>query len=119
MDVKIVLLIILVIVLVLAAVYIIFRLILDKQLTRTQVIEFVFDCILFAEENIVGTKLGKEKLSYVCGKLNSFLPKFLQPIITAKILEDFVNEIFMIMKQELQEVKEEEDGKVQLWVCWW
>ncbi len=104
--------ILLVIVLILIAVYIVFRFILDKQLTKTQVIEFVFDCIIFAEENIIGTKMGKEKLSYVCGKLNSFLPSFLQPIITSKILEDFVNEIFTIMKEELKEIKEEENGEV-------
>ncbi len=90
--------------------YIILRVILNKTFTKTEVIEFVFDAILWAEENIVGTNMGKEKLSYVCGKLNSYLPVYLQPIITAKKLEEFANEIFNIMKEELAELKEAEYG---------
>ncbi len=95
---------------IIVAAYIILKVILSKNLTKTEVIEYVFDAILWAEENILIKNSGKEKLSYVCGKLNAFLPNFLQPVLTAKVLEEFVNEIFLITKEEFKELKEEEYG---------
>ncbi len=92
--------------------YIILKVILDKTFTKTEVIEFVFDAILWAEENIIGANIGKERLSYVMGKLNGYLPKYLQPIITVKVLEDFINEIFRIMKEEFEELRGEENGNL-------
>ncbi len=93
-------------IIILISVFIILKALLNKTLAKEDVIEFVYKSIIWAEENIIGTKVGQEKLSYVAGKLNSILPKYLQMVITDEILKEFINSIFDIVKDEFEKVKE-------------
>lgn len=58
--------------------------------------ESVHQMMVYAEELIVGNKLGQERLTYVCGWIHNKLPVSLQKVVTADMLVDIVNELFEI-----------------------
>ena len=62
--------------------------------------EKVHQVMAYAEELIVGTDKGQERLLYVCGWINNHLPTVLQPVITDEILVDIVNELFEIYSEK-------------------
>lgn len=58
---------------------------------------------VWAEENIRGTKLGQERLNYVCGVLAKLVPKALQKMVTQEKLVQIINVIFDEIKVEQED----------------
>ena len=79
---------------VLATVCFIFRIQLNKFLSRPETIKAIKNFCVWADDNIRGSDFGQERLSYVIGKLYNLIPKPLQFFITSKELEKAVNAIF-------------------------
>ena len=58
--------------------------------------ESVHQVMVYAEELIVGNKVGHERLLYVCGWIHSHLPAALQKVVTTEMLAELVNELFEV-----------------------
>ena len=67
---------------------------LEKTFNSPEFKETVRKVMAKAEELIVGTERGQERLKYVCGVINSLLPVYLQSVVTAERLEKLVNALF-------------------------
>lgn len=70
--------------------------------------KFAYDLVVLAEENIIGSKLGEEKLNFVIKKLRERFPH-LSPFITEATLRKIIEAAVDKMKKELsnEDVTEE------------
>lgn len=71
---------------------------LESSETKSKIAQW---CIS-ADTYIRGSKMGQEKLAYVCGKLAEYVPGVFQPFITAQILRQMVNAVFDEIKESLE-----------------
>lgn len=65
-----------------------------KWLNRPEIIRRIKQACVLAEEYIIGTKKGQERLEWVCEKVLSYAPPAIRAYITKEMLAKFVTMIF-------------------------
>lgn len=86
-----------------AVILFIFRKQAEQFLNRADIIENIKSWCIAADDYIRGSKLGQERLAYVCGKLAAVIPQPLQFFITAEKLKEAVNAVFEEIKITLED----------------
>lgn len=85
------------------ALLIIFKKQVDAFLSHQDVIDSIKKWCVAADTYIRGSKLGQERLAYVCGKLVAIMPAPLQFFVTAEKLKAAVNAVFDEIKITLED----------------
>lgn len=75
----------------------------EKFLSRPDVVACIKRWCVAADTYIRGSKLGQERLAYVCGKLVAIIPAPLHFFITAEKLKAAVNAVFDEIKITLED----------------
>lgn len=81
--------------------------------TMEQIREQAYKCFLWAEHDVVGSRMGQQKLEYVIDRTYYLLPKWLQLFISKDLLRRIIDKWFIAVKDLL------DDGKLNTTTISW